>query len=515
MSSSQAQSPRRDQSRVVALRSVGLLLVLAIAGLVNYISYRRYERWDLTRDKIYTLSDRTESLLAGLEQDVDMYVFLSQAEPVFHDLRELLNRYREHSDHIHTEFIDPDREPTKFKVSAEKLGVRVGLQEDGRTEAELAVLVKSGERRWSITRDDLINVDLDSLEGSGRNAKVDVKTEQALSGAIVQVTTGRPTKVCVTEGHGEWSLDGEGQRPLTAISEELKRENIKLEALSSRGKAKLPETCDAIFVLGPNKPFSAAEADALKAYLAAGGNLLLAVDPVVSGTEIEATGLEEVTEAFGISLDRDIVVELDSERLLTSSPVEHFLAVNFGDHQVVRPLRVLGAPVVMALARSLSLSDNGDAEALVSASEKAYGETSLTQLAAGDDLVPAEGDVPGPIVLAAAVETLSGGGAEDEDSAGEKDKKKAGGRLVVVGDSDFLSQDLVQQPQLANVDLLATMTGYLTEREALVAIAPRKVDAQGVIITDDDLSAILWRTVLLMPLAVCVLGVGVWWQRKQ
>jgi hypothetical protein len=59
--------------------------------------------------------------------------------------------------------------------------------------------------------------------------------------------------------------------------------------------------------------------------------------------------------------------------------------------------------------------------------------------------------------------------------------------LVVVGDSDWLHAELLQQPQLANVDLLASFTGFLTEREALVSIAPRKIDAQALIITEEGL----------------------------
>ena len=110
-----------------------------------------------------------------------------------------------------------------------------------------------------------------------------MKTEQALSGALVQVTSGRATKVCITDGHGEWSLDAGGERALLIMKDELKRENIETEALATRGKSSLPKECDAIFVLGPIKAFSSEESEALKKYVDAGGNLLLALDPVISG----------------------------------------------------------------------------------------------------------------------------------------------------------------------------------------------------------------------------------------
>ena len=137
-----------------ALLTTTLVAVLVV--LVNYVSARRYERWDLTRDRLFTLSERTEKLLQGLSKPVDIYVFMGSGEPTYHELRELVTRYKAKTDKITAHFVDPDREPTKFRVLAEKFGVRVGMQENGATEAELAVLVTSGDKRWSITRDDLV-----------------------------------------------------------------------------------------------------------------------------------------------------------------------------------------------------------------------------------------------------------------------------------------------------------------------------------------------------------------------
>jgi len=481
-------------------------LVAMLVVLVNYVSARRYERWDLTSDRLFTLSERTEKLLSGLSKPVDIYVFMGSREPSYQELRELVTRYKAKTDKITAHFVDPDREPTKFRVLAEKFGVRVGMQENGASEAELAVLVTSGEKRWSITRDDLVQVDYDSLEGEGKNAKVDVKTEQALSGALVQVTAGRATSVCVTEGHGEWSLDAGGERALLIMKEELKRENIEVQALGTRGKSTLPRECDAIFVLGPIKAFSTEESAALKKYVDAGGNLLLALDPLISGETLSSTGLEELAQSYGVHVDNDVVVELDEQRLLSPSPVEHFVVTTFGDHKVVRSMAAMRAPVVLALSRSLSIGEGSRAQWLLRSSDKAYGESALGSLTAGDDMKAGEGDVPGPVTLAAVVETR-------EQQEGKP--AQPGGRVIVVGDSDWLSPELLQQPQLANIDLLSGFTGFLTERDALVAIAPRKINAQAIMITEDGLFSVFLRAVVLMPLAALVMGVGVWFQRRQ
>lgn len=484
---------------------LGTALVAMLVVMINYVSFRRFERWDLTRDGLFTLSGRTEQILKELNRPLDIYLFMGSSEPNFQELKELISRYRAKNDKITAHFVDPDREPTKFRALAEKFGVRVALQENGQTEAELAAIVVAGDKRWSITRDDLVDLDLDSMEGGPEKAKINVKTEQALSGAIVQVTSGRATKVCFTSGHGEWAIESP-ERSLMAAKEELKRDNVELEAVETRGKKELPKTCDAVFVLGPQKPFASEESALLKTYLDAGGNLLLALDPILSGEQIIATGLEGLAEAYGVKVDNDVAVELDTQRLLSPSPVEHFLVAASGDHATMKPLIALGAPVVMHLARTLTLTEGGEAEALMRSSDKAYGETQLSQLTAGDDLVAGEGDLKGPLTIAAAVST----GSKNEEG---KPKGK-GGRLIVMGDSDWLTPAYLQQAQVANVDLLSSLTGFLAERDALVSIAPRKVQAQSIMITEDGLLGVFLRVLVLMPLSAIVLGVGVWWQRR-
>jgi hypothetical protein len=493
--------------RIDAWALVGTALVALLVVLVNYVSFRRYERWDLTQDRAFTLSERSEKLLKSLKNPVDIYVFMGSGEPTYQDLRELITRYKAKSQVITAHFVDPDREPTKFKVLSEKFGVRAGVGEDGQTSAELAVLVTSGDKRWAINRSDLLEVDFDSLEGENKNLKVkSVKTEQALSGALVQVTSGKKTKVCVSEGHGEWSLSEGGERGLLQLRDELKRENIEVESLVTRGKSALPKECDALYVLGPQKAFSADESAALKRYLESGKNLLLALDPVISGEQVSPTGLEDLAAAYGVHVDADVVVELDEQRLLSPSPFEHFLVASFGDQKLMKPLNALGAPVAFNLARSLTTKEGSEAQALLKSSDKGYGETGLGQLTAGDDLKAGAGDVPGPVTLGVLIDTKS------DKKEGEE---KPGGRLVIIGDSDWLNPRYLAQPELANIDLLSSLTGYLAAREALVAVAPRKVDGNAIVITEEGLNAVFLRVVLLLPLSVLVLGVGVWLQRRQ
>ncbi|HEX7476563.1 MAG TPA: hypothetical protein VF331_02030, partial [Polyangiales bacterium] len=98
---------------------------------------------------------------------------------------------------------------------------------------------------------------------------------------------------------------------------------------------------------------------------------------------------------------------------------------------------------------------------------------------------------------------------------GELDTQhKTGGRLIVVGDSDFLQGPLLESAELANFHLASAWAGWLTERPALIAIAPKKIKSGNVVLTQDDLWALLFRVAVLVPGAAFVLGIAVWLNRR-
>jgi hypothetical protein len=88
------------------------------------------------------------------------------------------------------------------------------------------------------------------------------------------------------------------------------------------------------------------------------------------------------------------------------------------------------------------------------------------------------------------------------------------GRLLVMGDTDWMAAELLDNPQLSNIDFLSSTAGWLTQREALINIAPRKTNARAVIMSDADLQNLLFRVVVLLPLATLIAGFGVWWSRR-
>ena len=66
---------RQRNARYGAIAGVSVLAFLAILVAVNYLSFRQNKRWDLTKNKQYTLSDQTMKLLQNLDMPVKFLVF--------------------------------------------------------------------------------------------------------------------------------------------------------------------------------------------------------------------------------------------------------------------------------------------------------------------------------------------------------------------------------------------------------------------------------------------------------
>ncbi len=77
----------------------GFLIILSVILLFNVLSDKWYQRFDLTKEKRYTLSESTKSLLQKLEDEVYISIYLDGDIPVDYKrlktaVRDMMNEYR-------------------------------------------------------------------------------------------------------------------------------------------------------------------------------------------------------------------------------------------------------------------------------------------------------------------------------------------------------------------------------------------------------------------------------------
>lgn len=504
-------SRRRASARLYL--ALNALLLTTIVVLLNYLAFRHYERWDWTEQSIFTLSERSERVVAELHQPVEIWMVLSESEPEHAELRNLLERYRAASDRLRIHYVDPHRDPGAYQEVVRRfhLGMAERQTREGVVStSDVAVVVSAGARHWEIGREDLVSHSFEQ-EDDEEQVQLNVEAERAVTGALVEVASGRSTKVCFTTGHGELGLEG-GAEALSELGAEMRRENLAHEVIQTRGGAAIPEDCNAVAVVGPGLPFDEHEADLLRGYVRGGGNLLVALDPIPDPDQrrIEPTGLEDLLRDFGARVDRDIVVEPDRDMLPPGpgDPVALYMVAAYGEHAITGPFRDAGYPLVVSAARSVRPIGES-ATVLFQTSARGYGESDLRAFADGDVGEADANDIAGPVSLAVAtrVEVTGEAPADDEED------EAPGGRVVILGDATMFTSELLGLPA-ANRAFAGAVLGWLTEREALISIPPRTVDRPS-LPSEEDVGNLFFRVVVLIPLAFIFLGIAVWWNRRQ
>ena len=410
---------------------------------------------------------------------------------MYDQVQELLERYKAASDMITVEHIDPEREPLKTTELAEQFGVQV---------ADTVVFVY-GDRTKYVTSDQMAEMDYSGAQyGQGPTMRA-FKGEEQFTSAILSLVAPDVPKVYFVTGHGETGVESGGSdRGLRILEEALKRENMETEDVTLLS-GEVPEDATVLAIVGPTRAYTEAEIEALDAFLDRGGRLLVALDPLIEpGGTMRPTRLEAFLANRGVTVRDDLVV--DPSRRLPFYDLSAVYLEDFPSHAVTQGLE--GFAVLFTVARSLAAEGDG-AAAVVQTSDEGWGETDLAMLLRGDPVALDEVDNPGPVVVGVAVE----GGAPE---TGAEEAEETGYRLVVFGDSDFLTD--IDIPNAGNAILAANAFNWLTARDDLVGIPPRDVEQVSLFLTQQQMRNLLLLVLVAMPGAAIIAGILVWRRRR-
>ncbi len=482
---------RRRNAREGANTTLTAVLLLGAAVGLNVVADRRNVSWDLTSARIFSLAPQSLQLLERLDREVHLVV-LDQPRATGPTV-ELFERYADASPLVTWEVVDQEAEPARARAFL------AGAEE---TIPFGTVVVTMGDRK----------------------ERVSGATEQDITNAIARLRDGRIRKLHFLTGHGELSLDDAAAGGLSAIRDRLVESNYEVSELRllnqvRDGEVVLPEDADALVLAGPARDLLPAEAEALERHLRNGGKLLVMMDP----PELGGPGalrldpreqLVNLLEDFGVSPAGDVVLDGSGVGQLFGFGVEVPLAASYGFHPITRGFET--AATVFPLAGSLIGAepdvrpDGVRLTELVLSSEVSWGERSAEDLLSGE-VAPDDDEQPGPLVLAWAVDIDPPDAASgEEEPAGAETAK---GRLVVVGDSDFIGNNLVLAP-LGNADLFLNMVAWLAEDEDLIAIRPRDPEDRRITMTTARMRNVILMSLVFLPGFFLLWGLASWWSRR-
>jgi ABC-type uncharacterized transport system involved in gliding motility auxiliary subunit len=460
---------RRGEIALFTLGVVGVLVALA------YLSARYPFRFDLTSEGRFSLTEPTVTMLKRLDRPVRIVFF---HDPMMRETVELYQLIAAQTRRITVEFFDPVINPAQARM----LGVNF---------AGTAV-----------------------MESEGRRLQVNGDSETDIANGILRVSQSATQRVCFLDGHGEpdpFSMESHDhlesaaghshglgvkyvlheRHGMAKARHALETLNYTVEKVLLLQRADRLSGCAVLVVAGPKVPLLPVETATIRAYLAGGGHALFMIDPFVR------TGLEPVLLEYGIVVDDDIVIDQASHFWAdVSSPA----VSDYNRHQVTRDLPLTFFPGARSFSPATQRVPGTSVVPLVNSSKNSWGQADQERVG----FVKGR-DLPGPntlMVVALRRPVTPDGAAPDGPRS----------RIAVVGDSDFATNSFFHI--MGNGALFLNTINYLAAQENLIGLQPRTSDLPRVNLTNRQMKATFFLSVILVPALLAVVGTAVWWRQQ-
>lgn len=482
---------------------MGGLLAVLLVGVAS-----EYDRsTDLSRDGRYALSSRSLGVVDGLTEPVTVYGLFRNGSPDGEQVGRLGRLLDERSDQLTYEAIDPLLQPARARAVVQT----TGNMEMDRLSMRGTIVLSSGSRRRRI------------------ESRFD---EEAITNALVKLTSGEDRRVCWSVGHGERDPDDDQDLHgwgVTVLRLEDRNAVVTEQRILTAG---VDRSCDALVIAGPSEDFLPHELAAIAGYVAEGGQVAIFLDnPLVEG--VDSPSLTEELERYGIAVGLDVIVENDQDHVapdpIAGEPLQVYGHADFKNHPILDPLPT---GVAVHWPRSVQATDNApgiEVRELVASSQRSWAETNpdpgsgvLPQPDPDEQLGPVPmavlAEVLDPSVLEVSVEPapepdtdVDDGGPPVPLSLGGSRRSlvpsdlapKPGGRVFVIGDADLGGNALTSL--LDNGDAILNTVSFLLGEEDQLGVDAD--DSETLTLSASRFAIQGLLSVALLPLAAVIIGV--------
>ena len=475
-------------TRIVNLLLQAVLFLTLFGGL-NYVAQNHFGRFDLTASRRYSLSAETRSYLDRLETPVRIVVTFrderdnDEIAQAYADLRGLLREYAYATRHntrgpVAVDFLDVYQRPKE----AQALGI----------DQPNVVVVIAGDRRRLVTIEELYRI-------KNKVTREAFRGEAALTAAILDVTAAKRKKIYFAQGHSEAQPDDVSERGLSQLRDALRQRNYELAALDLARDRKIPDDAALILIVGPTERYQRVEEELLRNYLQTrAGGVILMLDP---GRQ---HGLDILLFDWGIIAYDDVIYDTGGDFNLESGEM---LVRRFAPHPITQLLIANQTSVLVGYARTVaadpgaSATDGIQVQTLAATSDTAWGERGY-RLAGPREYTPGQ-DLRGKLGILTVSQRVK---------PAQLEFTVKGGRLAVFGTSDLVTNNRIAS--LGNFPLFLATVRWAADRETEINIPARPIERFQLSLSAEELSRLRLGLLLLVPGAVALLGLAVYWTRR-
>ena len=498
----------RKIPRVRIALNVGIQIALAfvIVFLLNYLSFERFKRWDLSHNRKYTLSPLTRRVLSSLKKELKIYIFSSPrgakspGAELFDDTVSLVKEYQHAGGHrVKVETIDP------YLNLSRMLELRDKYKFEAKDNTDNMVLLDYDGKQKSIPTATMADYgDQAGLDPNQPPVVKDFKGEQIITSALIQLGEEKQTRIGLISGHGELPVTDEAD--LGRFRSALGHQNVVLQELGMEGLDQIPSELSALVLAGPQYDLTEHDAAVLHRYWDEGGRLL-----ILMNGRAKTPVLDKLLAQLGAVPAGDLIVSnfpTQTEDRITLDVYAHFL----GATPFLKPLTgVIG--FFPGGTRSIDINESQLKEAsiratpaLVPANDVYWGEKDDFLSSKADPVFHPGVDLKPPLTVGWALEK----GAVEDLSI----QVRSSSRLVLVGNADFVRDECLNR-SVPDTNFLLLCINWLSDRQTLLAIAPKETPIYTLDLKPGQLDRIVLIVVAGMPLLAAVFGTVAWAVRRR
>lgn len=452
---------RARQTKYAAYAVTYILIVIAAVVVANVLADRYNKSYDATSNKRYSLSDQTTKIVKGLKQDVVITYFNRSTR--FRDGKDLLDQYANLSPKVQVKYVDPVKDPEP----AREAGIR--------------------------------NFGTAVVQVGSKHEEAKSMNEEGVTGAIIRDLKSNTRTVCFTSGSGEHQLDDSNKEGLSHFKDLLAKESYESKSVDLLSTAEVPADCTTLVIAGPTKNYEQPEVDAIKKYVENGGRALFMLDPPLKlGHEeiADNDALATLLTGWGVTLDKDLILDLNPLGQIAGLGPTVALVTSYASQPIVDQMR--GTATGFPLSRSLQIK-NADKTSVQKMFDSSSTSLATSNLSSPSINVNDPKNKKGPLTMAAAGTYNTG-------------KENSQGRFVVVGSSTWATNSSIEFN--GNDDLASNAVNWLSSDEDLISIRPKAPEDRRITMTTGQLAWVRATSQFVLPVAVLIIGVGVWWKRR-
>lgn len=454
------------------------VVFLGLLVLINVVVQRHdFLHYDSTEQKVYTLSPQTVSLLNRLDKPVLARAFYigGKVDP---GVKELLDRFARQSSKFSWKVVDPEKLP--------QLVAELGITDQG-----------------------TLHFAYDE-ENTKRIGKISGTIgEQEIINAMLKLTRGGSKTIYTLQGHGERDLTDEHPPGFLFLKDAIEGESLTLKPLAIRAGEGIPKDASAVLILTPQKNLAPFETEAIRNYLAGGGNGLFLLDPKTTDD------IQKLVKPLGIEVGNDIIVD-EFVRLFAGPGLGvQPIVRSYANHSITKGFdQDTLFSTVSSVRAGKEIPTGGSVTELAFTSDKSWAETDLVRIFADEPrAVLEDSDIKGPVSIAAAFEgPVSPAAPPQGETAAAVEKVKSVSRVVVIGDSDFVAN--VNIKQSFNQDFVLNCLNWVIGESEAVTIRARTLRQSLRGLTNDQVGLMFLSGAIILPELILLLGLGVWWRRR-